>query len=358
MARERHPGSQTTLEVRREIQRRRDEPSRKLALSLGLNPKTVDKWKRRDTPDDAPTGPKHPVSTALSAAQEALIVVFRKHTRLALDDRLARLRPLIPNLSRSALHRCLKRYGVSRIPRGRAKKLNGLKGGRELGVVTVTAVALPELGEEACLLFAIGARAVFVCAKFVDPLNANEAAHFLNCPRRRRFRYRRLRPITTKHSPTRRKIPGTHASRESARLPADVRELLDQALGDELGRPDAQTDRQGLGGCFVGKVIQLRRKFAIDETARATVPPAARDWRRIDEPGAPLAPAAILNRLVVARRATAPVQRAPLSRERCRASQAPGARAEPAPDRRRHRLSAGAGERAQERRPHRATDRS
>ena len=63
-------------------------------------------------------GPKHPVSTVLSEAEETTIVVFRKYTRLGLSDCLTRLKPIIPTLSRSALHRCLKRYGVSRIPKG------------------------------------------------------------------------------------------------------------------------------------------------------------------------------------------------------------------------------------------------
>jgi hypothetical protein len=57
----------------------------------------------------------------LSATEEALIIVFRKHTRFTLDVCLAHLKPRIPALTRSALHRCLKRYRVSRIPQGLAE---------------------------------------------------------------------------------------------------------------------------------------------------------------------------------------------------------------------------------------------
>ena len=176
MAREGYPCNRTTAEIRREIQQRRAEPSRAIALRLGLNPKTVDKWKRRKTTAYASMGPKHPVSTTLNAVEEALIVVFRKHARLALNDCLERLKPLIPKLSRSALHRCLKRYAVSRIPGGGAKTLRGREGDRELGVVTLRAVALPETGEDACLLFAIGGRVTFIYDKVVDPLSATPAA--------------------------------------------------------------------------------------------------------------------------------------------------------------------------------------
>ena len=64
---------------------------------------------------DARMGPK-PVSTVLSAEQEAIAVVFRRHTLLPLDDCLYTLQATIPHLSRSALHRCFHRHGSSRLP--------------------------------------------------------------------------------------------------------------------------------------------------------------------------------------------------------------------------------------------------
>ena len=88
-------------------------------------------------------GPKHPVSTVLNAAEEALIVVFRKHTRLPLNDCWACLKPIIPSLSRSALHRCLKRYGVSRIPKGQRGKLPKMEDRQDYGRFTVEIHALP-----------------------------------------------------------------------------------------------------------------------------------------------------------------------------------------------------------------------
>ena len=45
-----------------------------------------------------------------------MIVAFRRHTLLPLDDCLYALQPTIPHLTRSALHRCLQRHGVSRLP--------------------------------------------------------------------------------------------------------------------------------------------------------------------------------------------------------------------------------------------------
>jgi len=71
---------------------------------------------KRDTVSDSPMGPKQPSSTVLSLKQEALIVTFRKHTLMPLDDCLYALRASIPNLTRSPLHRCLKRHGISHLP--------------------------------------------------------------------------------------------------------------------------------------------------------------------------------------------------------------------------------------------------
>ena len=66
-------------------------------------------------------GPKKPRSTSLTQEEEALVVAFRKHTLLPLDDCLYALQPTISHLSRSTLHRCLQRHGISRLPDTRDK---------------------------------------------------------------------------------------------------------------------------------------------------------------------------------------------------------------------------------------------
>ncbi len=48
--------------------------------------------------------------------EEALIIAFRKHTLLPLDDCLYALQPTIPHLTRSSLHRLFQRYEISRLP--------------------------------------------------------------------------------------------------------------------------------------------------------------------------------------------------------------------------------------------------
>ncbi len=115
MGQVRHGSATTTHAVRAAIQRSQASLAQ-LSGELGINPKTVAKWRKRATVEDLKTGPKEPRSTVLTEAEEAMIVAFRRHTLLPLDDCLYALQPTIPHLTRSALHRCLQRHGISRLP--------------------------------------------------------------------------------------------------------------------------------------------------------------------------------------------------------------------------------------------------
>jgi transposase-like protein len=110
-----HGSATTTEAVRRAIQHSQAS-LRDLARRYGINQKTVAKWKKRETVVDRPTGPKQPKSTVLSVEDEAIIVAFRRHTLLPLDDCLYALQATIPQLTRSSLHRCLQRHGIGRLP--------------------------------------------------------------------------------------------------------------------------------------------------------------------------------------------------------------------------------------------------
>ena len=109
-----HGSATTTEAVRRAIQSSQ-ESLRGLAHRYGINQKTVAKWKKRTSVGDLPTGPRTPRSTVLSVEDEAIVVAFRKHTLLPLDDCLYALQATIPHLTRSSLHRCLQRHGIGRL---------------------------------------------------------------------------------------------------------------------------------------------------------------------------------------------------------------------------------------------------
>lgn len=110
-----HGSARTTEAVRRAIQLHQ-ESVRVAAKRYGVSPTTIQKWRTRQTTGDAAMGPKQPRSTVLTPEEEAIIVAFRRHTLLPLDDCLYGLQPTIPHLTRSSLHRCLERHGISRLP--------------------------------------------------------------------------------------------------------------------------------------------------------------------------------------------------------------------------------------------------
>src|SRR3954454_17414980 len=110
-----HGCATTTETIRRAIQARR-ESVRAAAKRYSISPTTVQKWRSRQTSTDARMGPKEIRSSMLSLEDEAVIVAVRRHTLLPLDDCLYALQPTIPHLTRSSLHRCLQRHGISRLP--------------------------------------------------------------------------------------------------------------------------------------------------------------------------------------------------------------------------------------------------
>ena len=79
MAQIRHGSVRTTQAVRRAIQRSQ-ESLQTLANRHGLDPKTVAKWRKRSTLQDARMGPE-PASMLLRGAEEAIAVAFRRRKR-------------------------------------------------------------------------------------------------------------------------------------------------------------------------------------------------------------------------------------------------------------------------------------
>ncbi|MFN2308573.1 MAG: helix-turn-helix domain-containing protein [Gammaproteobacteria bacterium] len=114
MTKRTHSNATTTPEMRAFI-RESDLPVAALARLLKISPATVRKWKRRESPEDAPHTP-HTLNTTLTPVQEFVLVELRKSLQLSLDDLLVITREYInPEASRAGIARCLKRHGVSRL---------------------------------------------------------------------------------------------------------------------------------------------------------------------------------------------------------------------------------------------------
>jgi transposase InsO family protein len=174
-----HGSARTTPRVRAEFQRSQ-EATRALAARYGLNPKTVAKWRRRTSTADAPMGPRRPRSSVLTEAEEAIVVEFRRRTLLPLDDVLGCLRETIPALSRSALHRCFQRHGISRLPQA-GEKVSKRKRFAEtaIGYVHIDVCEL-RLSEGRLFMFlAIDRVSKFVHVAFLDANTKLNGAAFL-----------------------------------------------------------------------------------------------------------------------------------------------------------------------------------
>lgn len=76
----RHGSATTTHAVRAAIQRSQASIS-ELSRELGINPKTVAKWRKRKTVEDQKTGPTEPRSTVLSEEEEAMIVACQRRSK-------------------------------------------------------------------------------------------------------------------------------------------------------------------------------------------------------------------------------------------------------------------------------------
>lgn len=111
-----HGCASTTAALRRTLQHSQ-ESLKQMASRYHINVKTVAKWRKRTSVEDLPMGPpRNRHSSVLTSEQEAMIVAFRRQTLLPLDHCLYALQPSIPHLTRSSLHRCLKRHDISRLP--------------------------------------------------------------------------------------------------------------------------------------------------------------------------------------------------------------------------------------------------
>lgn len=165
--------------MRREFQRSQ-APTAVLAREAGLNPKTVAKWRRRKGAAELAKGPKQPVSSVLSADDEALIVAFRKLSRLPLDACWTRLRPMIPSLSRSGLHRCLKRWRISRVPAGLRAIPPAIEFENDSAHFDLEAYRFAAPGGERYLLMATGQQRKVVFAKWAAKLDGEVVATFID----------------------------------------------------------------------------------------------------------------------------------------------------------------------------------
>ncbi|GJD66497.1 IS481 family transposase ISMtsp16 [Methylobacterium frigidaeris] len=172
-----HGSARTTPRIRAELQASK-ESSRSLAAQYGLDPKTVAKWGKRTVTTDAPIGPT-PGSTVLTPAEEAIVDEFRRRALLPLDDVLGCLRDTIPPLSRSALHRCLQRNSISRLPAAETAQTRKRFKTYEIGYVHIDSCELRHAEGKLVMFLAINRISKFTYVEFYESAGKMEGSAFL-----------------------------------------------------------------------------------------------------------------------------------------------------------------------------------
>jgi transposase InsO family protein len=173
-----HGSAATTHAVRAAIQRSQASIA-ELSRTYGINPKTVAKWRKREGVEDAPMGPKQRRSTVLSKEEEALIVAFRRHTLLPLDDCLYALQATIPHLTRSSLHRCFQRHDISRLPEVEGSKPRQKFRAYPIGYFHIDLAEVRTEEGKLYLLVAIDRTSKFAFAELHERATRRVAADFL-----------------------------------------------------------------------------------------------------------------------------------------------------------------------------------
>jgi transposase-like protein len=173
-----HGSARTTPRVRAELQASKETTS-VLARRYGLSRATVNKWRSRSETCDAPMGPHDPRSTVLTPVEEAIIVAFRQRTLLPLDDVMGCLRDQIPKLTRSSLHRCLVRHGISRLPVSETTTKRGRFAETKIGYVHIDHCELRHADGKLHMFLAIDRVSKFTFVAFYDKAGKMNAAAFL-----------------------------------------------------------------------------------------------------------------------------------------------------------------------------------
>jgi len=108
-----HANATTTPKIRAYIQSSTASVA-DLADELNVSETTIRRWRGRKTVADRSHTPKR-LQISLSPIEEALVCELRRELDLPLDDICEVMRRCINGrLSRSAIHRCLRRHGISR----------------------------------------------------------------------------------------------------------------------------------------------------------------------------------------------------------------------------------------------------
>lgn len=175
-----HANATTTPKVRAYIQASSASVAQ-LAEELGVHQTTIRRWRGRDSVNDRSHRP-HRLATSLSEIEERLVCELRTSVALSLDDIVEVMHRCVnPKLSRSAIHRTLRRHGISKSPPPETDKPGRFETDRPLGFIHLDVKYLSRLDRKPAYVFVAIDRATrYVHAEILPDRKAATARAFID----------------------------------------------------------------------------------------------------------------------------------------------------------------------------------
>jgi transposase InsO family protein len=174
-----HANATTTPKVRAYIQQSVASVG-ELADELGVSERTIMRWRGRNGVHDRSHRP-HRIATTMSPIEEQLAVELRVTVGLPLDDIVEVLRRCVnAKLSRSQVHRCLQRHGVSAKPKPAREPVAAFDVETPAGFIHLDVKYLPPLHRKRAYAYVAIDRATrFVYLEILYDRRGDTAAAFL-----------------------------------------------------------------------------------------------------------------------------------------------------------------------------------
>ena len=174
-----HPNATTTPKTRAYIQASACSAA-ELAGKLGVSETTIRRWRKRTSTADRSHRP-HRLQTGFDATEEEIAVELRTRLGLSLDDILEVMRRCLrPSISRSALHRCLQRNGVSAQPKTPRKPVQRFETDQPIGFIHIDVKYLTALDKRRSFAYVAIDRATrFVYVEVLPDRKGRTGAAFL-----------------------------------------------------------------------------------------------------------------------------------------------------------------------------------
>lgn len=174
-----HANATTTPKTRAYIQKSTASTA-ELADALNVSETTIRRWRKRTSTEDRSHRP-HRLQTQFDAIEEEIAVELRTRLGLSLDDMLEVMRRCLrPDISRSALHRCLQRHGVSAKPKIPSQPAQRFEASEPIGFIHVDVKYLTALeGRRSFAFVAIDRATRFVYLEVLPDRQGSTGAAFL-----------------------------------------------------------------------------------------------------------------------------------------------------------------------------------